>query len=174
MRKRQHLPCPDEGAPAISETSIGARLGREYRRAWNRMRAHFTVCPNRSAASDRVDQRGRLSKVKRGAKRGRPQGPRMKCGWGCGEQLTGRQMRALHLCAKRRQPPSTKPGEVGTSRPSVDSATGAADEWNAVEVAASSSLRAGQMGARALLAGPGGINAEAIAVVRVGGTEGVF
>src|ERR1700684_1948723 len=27
---------------------------------------------------------------------GRPRGPQMKCGWGCGAKLTGRNMRALH------------------------------------------------------------------------------
>src|ERR1700693_5554650 len=33
---------------------------------------------------------------------GRPRGPRMRCGWGCGAQLTGRNMRAhLTICAKR-------------------------------------------------------------------------
>ena len=33
---------------------------------------------------------------------GRPRGPRMKYGWGCGEQLTGRIMSArFTICAKR-------------------------------------------------------------------------
>jgi len=48
------------------------------------MRAHFTICSKRLAASDDANRRGRSSKVKRG----RPQGPRMKCGSGCGYQLT--------------------------------------------------------------------------------------
>jgi hypothetical protein len=62
------------------------------------MRAHFTICPKRPAASDQVNHRGRSLKVKGG----HPQGPRMKCGWGCGAQLTGRNMRAhFTICAKR-------------------------------------------------------------------------
>jgi hypothetical protein len=40
--------------------------------------------PEGAATSEYGDHRRRNSKVKRG----RPQGPRMKCGWGCGEQLT--------------------------------------------------------------------------------------
>jgi hypothetical protein len=33
---------------------------------------------------------------------GRPRGPRMKCGWGCGAKLTGRNMRAhFTICPKR-------------------------------------------------------------------------
>jgi hypothetical protein len=54
------------------------------------MRAHFTICPERPAGSDYVDPRRSNSKVKRG----RPPGPRMKCGRGRGAQLTGHQMRA--------------------------------------------------------------------------------
>jgi hypothetical protein len=62
------------------------------------MRAHFTLCPRRSASSEHGDRRGRNSK----AKRGRPQGRRMKCGWRCGARLTGRQMRAHSAtCPKR-------------------------------------------------------------------------
>src|SRR5580658_2832534 len=61
-------------------------------------RAHFTICPKRPAASDDVERRRGTLKVKRG----RPAGPRMKCGWGCGEQLTGRNMRVhFTICAMR-------------------------------------------------------------------------
>jgi hypothetical protein len=41
------------------------------------MQAHFTICPKRPAGSPNGDCRTRSSKVKRG----RPPGPRMKCGW---------------------------------------------------------------------------------------------
>jgi hypothetical protein len=34
---------------------------------------------------------------------GRPRGPRMKCGWGCGAQLTGRNMRA-HFTIRAKRP----------------------------------------------------------------------
>jgi hypothetical protein len=62
------------------------------------MRAHFTICAKQPAGSDLVDPRRRNSQVKRG----RPQGPRMRCGWGCGAQLIGRNTRAhLTICAKR-------------------------------------------------------------------------
>jgi hypothetical protein len=62
------------------------------------MRAHFTICPKRPAGSPNGDCRTRSSKIKRG----RPPGPRMKCGWGCGAQLTGRNMRAhFTICSKR-------------------------------------------------------------------------
>jgi hypothetical protein len=54
------------------------------------MRAHFTICSKRPAGSGHVRCRARNSKVKRG----RPAGQLMKCGWGCGAQLTGSQVRA--------------------------------------------------------------------------------
>jgi hypothetical protein len=49
------------------------------------MRAHFTKCPNRPAASGDVERRWRTFKVKRGL----PAGPLMKYGWGCGQGRTG-------------------------------------------------------------------------------------
>ncbi len=52
--------------------------------AGRNMRAYVTICPKRLAGSVHVDPRRRNSKVKRGC----PQGPRMKCGWGCGSELT--------------------------------------------------------------------------------------
>jgi len=65
------------------------------------MRAHFTRCPNRPAVSPPVNHRDERSK-NGNAKRGRPPGPRMRCGWDCGAQLTGRQVRAhFTICAKR-------------------------------------------------------------------------
>jgi hypothetical protein len=51
------------------------------------MRAHFTRCPNRPAALPQVnslDRRGKNSK----AKRGRPPGRRMPCGWRCGTRCS--------------------------------------------------------------------------------------
>jgi hypothetical protein len=60
--------------------------------------AHLTVCPKRPAASADVERRRGTLKVKRG----RPAGPRMKCGWGCGTDPTRCQMRAhLTICPKR-------------------------------------------------------------------------
>src|SRR5580658_9235787 len=53
------------------------------------MRAHFTICAKRPAPSGDVERRQGVLKVKRG----RPAGPRMKCGWGCGAQLTASRMR---------------------------------------------------------------------------------
>jgi hypothetical protein len=42
------------------------------------------------------------------AKRGRPPGRRMLCGWGRGEQLTGRRMRAhFTTCPSGQRPPAT-------------------------------------------------------------------
>jgi hypothetical protein len=63
------------------------------------MRAHFTIGPKRQRRppGDVERRRGTLK-----VKRGRPAGPRMKCGWGCGEQLTGRKMRVhFTICAMR-------------------------------------------------------------------------
>jgi hypothetical protein len=74
-----------------------------------KMRAHFTICPKRPAASDHVERRPRNAKVKPG----RPPGPRMKCGWGCGDQLTERKVRAhFTLCPKR----PAAPGHVHRGR----------------------------------------------------------
>jgi hypothetical protein len=69
------------------------------RRAYRaQRRTHLTICPKRPAGAERGDGRLRNSKVKRG----RPRAPLMKCGWGCGEQLTRRNMRAhFTICAKR-------------------------------------------------------------------------
>jgi hypothetical protein len=73
-------------------------------RAWGTshvMRALFTRCPNRPAALPQVnssDRRGKNSN----AKRGRPPGRRMPCGWRCGSRLTASQMRAhFTICPKR-------------------------------------------------------------------------
>jgi hypothetical protein len=53
-------------------------------------------------------------------KRGRPPGPRMKCGWGCGAALTELQMRALHhMPESGRRPPTTRTGERGTQTSGV-------------------------------------------------------
>src|SRR6202162_5656413 len=74
-------PAPDPrlaGGGRISPTAAdeggwgwGAQL------TGRKMRAHFTICPHRPAASDHVNRRGRNSKVKRGS----PPGRRMPCGW---------------------------------------------------------------------------------------------
>jgi hypothetical protein len=69
---------------------------------------------------------------------GHPRGPLMKCGWGCGEQLTGRNMRA-HFCnmpeaAGKLRPRGTDEGE--TRKPSVGARRGRGR--NAVGVAAPS------------------------------------
>jgi hypothetical protein len=64
--------------------------------------------PEAASASGDVERRGRTLKVQRG----RPAGPRMKCGWGCAEQLTASRMRThfsdlcqmrahFTICAKR-------------------------------------------------------------------------
>jgi hypothetical protein len=75
------------------------------------MRAHFTKCPNRPAALPQVkylDRRWRNLQ----AKRGRPPGGRMLCGWRCGARLTAGQMRPhFTICPQRRQPPATWTGE---------------------------------------------------------------
>jgi hypothetical protein len=62
------------------------------------MRAHFTICAKRPAALHDMDRRGGSLRLKRG----HPPGPRMKRDWGCGAELTGRNMRAhFTICAKR-------------------------------------------------------------------------
>ena len=64
----------------------------------NQMCARFTRCPKRPAASGDEERRRGTLKVKRG----RPAGPRMKCGWGCGEQLTASRMRThFTVCPER-------------------------------------------------------------------------
>jgi hypothetical protein len=86
--------------------SVAGHRGSEVRWGWGcgaqltgrNTRAHFTICAKRPAASDNVERRRGTLKVKSG----RPAGPQMKCGWGCGEQLTGRNMRAhFTRCPKR-------------------------------------------------------------------------
>jgi hypothetical protein len=62
------------------------------------MRAHFTICPERPAASDHGDRQGRCLN----AKRGRPSGRRILCGWRSGARLTASQMPAhFTICPKR-------------------------------------------------------------------------
>jgi hypothetical protein len=53
------------------------------------MRAHFTVCPKWPTSSEHGDRRRRYSK----AKRGRPPGQRMLCGWLRGARITASRMR---------------------------------------------------------------------------------
>jgi hypothetical protein len=54
-------------------------------------------------------------------KRGRPRGPRMKCGWGCGAQLTGRYMRAhFTTCPKRPEASDDVERRRGILKVSVD------------------------------------------------------
>src|SRR5271156_3466349 len=49
---------------------------------------------------------------------GRPRGPRMKCGWGCGAKLTGRNMRAhFTICPKR--PAGSPNGDCRTTSSKV-------------------------------------------------------
>ena len=88
--------APREGDGSSAAGGCGSRLtGQE-------MRAHFTECPNRPAALPQVnslDGRGRNSK----AKRGRPPGRRMLCGWRCGAPLTASHMRT-HFTHCPRQP----------------------------------------------------------------------
>jgi hypothetical protein len=52
---------------------------------------------------------------------GRPRGPRMRCGWGCSAQLTGRNMRAHFTMARSgRRPPATwSDDEGGARKPTV-------------------------------------------------------
>ena len=58
------------------------------------MRAHFTIFPKRPAARDHADRRGRSPK----AKHGRPAGPQMLCGWGCGaDSRRARCVRTSHM-----------------------------------------------------------------------------
>src|SRR5580698_1178476 len=73
--------------------------------------------------------RRRNSKVKRG----RPPGPRMKCGWGCGTRLTASQMRAhFTVCPSRPASDHWCTDEGGTGKQSVDALIEAA---NAVRLA---------------------------------------
>src|SRR5580700_1126360 len=65
-------------APTRTADEMRLRLRRSA--TGRNMRAHFTICAKQPAGSDLVDPRRRNSQVKRG----RPQGPRMRCGWGCG------------------------------------------------------------------------------------------
>src|SRR5271163_1066742 len=54
---------------------------------------------------------------------GRPRGPRMKCGWGCGAQLTGRDMRAhFTICPKR--PAVSEDGDRRGRRVELETAKG--------------------------------------------------
>jgi hypothetical protein len=46
---------------------------------------------------------------------GHSRGPRMKCGWGCGEQLTGRNMRAHFTISAKRPAALYRPPEGGTA-----------------------------------------------------------
>jgi hypothetical protein len=49
---------------------------------------------------------------------GRPQGPRMKCGWGCGGKLTGRDMRAhFTICPKRPAGSHGRSSKIKRGRP---------------------------------------------------------
>jgi hypothetical protein len=78
------------------------------------MRTHFTICPKRPAISDHVRRASphraagsgqtnkRLRRSK--AKRGRPPGRRMPCGWLCGAKLTASQIRG-HFTECWRRPP---------------------------------------------------------------------
>jgi hypothetical protein len=80
------------------------------------MRAHFTIFPKRPAASGDVERRRGTLKVKRG----RPAGPLMKCGWGCGSKLTGCQMRAhFARCPKGLSAPTTWTERPRTNRGSL-------------------------------------------------------
>jgi hypothetical protein len=59
----------------------------------HQMRRHFTCCSRRPAIPNH-DGRIQCEPMKGAkAKRGRPPGPRMLCGWGCGLQLTATQIR---------------------------------------------------------------------------------
>ena len=72
------------------------------------MRAHFTICPQRPATADGVRRPasgiGLVNKVlgRSKVKRGRPPGPRMLCGWGCGAKLTASQIRGHFTKCSRR------------------------------------------------------------------------
>jgi hypothetical protein len=99
--------CPCNSPHANPSESPGdsswARL-REGNAGWGcgaqligrNMRAHFTMCSERPAASEHVDRRGRNAQ----AKRGRPPGPRMPCGWGSSAEPTGHQMRTTSRHAR--------------------------------------------------------------------------
>jgi hypothetical protein len=86
------------------------------------MRAHFTMRAKRSAASGDVERRRGTLKVKRG----RPAGPRVPCGWGCGEQLMAPDARALHT-----MPKSPAASDHGDRRGFEDSAP-ALYEWRVI------------------------------------------
>src|SRR6202041_1151174 len=68
----------------------------------HQMGPHFTISPNRPAASEHQNRRGKNSKVKRG----RPPGPRMLCGWRHDDEITASRMRA-HFTA------CAEPGRTG-------------------------------------------------------------
>ena len=93
--------CPNR--PAASEHGATAaanavRFGLRCPAHWVQYTRALLKSPKRPAASGDVDRRGRNQS--RGA--GAPRGPRMKCGWGCGAQFTGRNMRGhFTICAKR-------------------------------------------------------------------------
>ena len=73
--------------------------------AWlteHQMRAHFTRCPKRPAAADRVAGKNTAQEDAK-TKRGRPPGSRMLCGWRCGAQLTATRMRT-HFAECSRRP----------------------------------------------------------------------
>ena len=110
------------GGGTRHSTFIGRPRGPQMPCGWGcgakltgiQMRAHFTICPNRPAISDGVLQPAALVVADRGlpdqneperrpgAKRGRPPGRRMPCGWLCGAELTASQMRTHFTRCSRR------------------------------------------------------------------------
>ena len=102
---------PSSGVDLIPFHLIGRPRGPQMACGWgcgaclteHQMRTHFTICPKRPAISDHVRRASphraagsgqtnkRLRRSK--AKRGRPPGRRMPCGWLCGAKLTASQIR---------------------------------------------------------------------------------
>jgi hypothetical protein len=102
-------------AASGSRMLCGWRCDADLRRAPDAHALHSM--PKRPAPSGDLERRRGILKVKRG----RPAGPRMRCGWGCGEQLAGRNMRAhFTICARWRQPLTTWSDDGGAWRLSAD------------------------------------------------------
>jgi hypothetical protein len=94
--------CPAHGEPSAGAFQRQPRMpcgwGCGAQLTGRNMRAHFTICPKRPAASGDMERRRGTLKVKGG----RPPSPRMLCGCHCGTDLTGRNMRAhFTICANR-------------------------------------------------------------------------
>ena len=90
------------GRPRGPRMPCGWRCGGEFTE--HEMRAHFTICPKRPAPPEGGAPLVKVLKNSK-AKRGRPPGLRMQCGWRCCAKLTASRMRKhFTACSNRPKP----------------------------------------------------------------------